>query len=617
MATATRDITFSKNAYVKRKSPNTHYSISAGTSYIVSRNIDDSSDDNLLLFGGANSWPSSLKRKRIIQAKVHVYLKFGTGTCVIRGCKDFAASSVTYNKMPADTDIDGSTTAAEASTSVGSWKNVWVTMDDLGASYRAEAAISILQNGAVYIEGDSYSSWAPELFTPWYAKTVLSDDSKPVVRIYYDDAVDITSKVVIGTKLSGTVNPEKAQTVTWSLKKNSSYYCYNEVWTQSSAKFYWKVSGASSWNTINISGSTMKVTIPAFTFPTGKTIQYYVQATDNDGTTTSTSTYSFTTPASKITPQNCPTSGYLNPRNPVKFSWYFAHTNGDYPQQSAKLCWKVSGASSWNEVPASGTTQNLTIPAYPEEGSFPIASTIEWYLYGVDSSGSASQTLTYTISTTAATAYATANSPDSSVEDGSAPITFKWTLTSADGYAISRVILQWKLPSANSWTTLMDENEAVSEWTASAGTFPAGEVQWHVQAYNIDGVAGPLSDTSFICVDAPDPVQGLRATDVPISTISWQSDGQEAYEISIDGEVVQKAFGVGVYSWTVPEPLSDGEHIITVRIQGIYGLWSQPSETSIFVENVPQYDLMIRGEFDYDARLTVSLGSEEGEDDEE
>lgn len=609
MATATRDLSFSTFAYCKEANKTTHYNTNTSTEYLL--NDDSSLKDNFLLYGGLASWPSSLKRNRIIKSSLRAYVKAGSGYLILEGVKAFNASTVTYNTMPARNYADGSAAAEDLGVSVGAWKNVWVPIEDLYDT-DAEAAIKMLKDKSLYLTGPLPSS------NQWYAKTVLADGStRPSLRVYYDDAVIITSKVVIGTRISGSVNPKNAQTVSWSLQKNSSYYCLDEVWTQASAKFFWKASDASTWNAINVSGSATQLTIPAYTFPTGKTIQYYIQATDTDGTTTNTSTYTFTTPPSQITVQNSPTSGYVNPRNAVTFSWYFAYTNGNYPQQSAKLYWRVAGASSWNEVAASGTTQSLTIPAYPATGSFPIASTIEWYVYGVDSSGSASQTPVYSFTTAAATAYATVNSPDGSVEDGSAPITFRWTLTSADGLQMSQVDLWWKLPSepSNSWHIIVESSDPISEYTVPANYFNAGEVEWLVHAYNIDGTRGPDSQSSFICVAAPNPVLGLVATPVPITTISWQSTEQEAYEITIDGEVVAKAFGVGVYSWKATEPLPDGEHIISVRIQGVYGLWSQPATTSIFVTNEPELtNLRLTGKFCLDASLRVYFAGEEGEE---
>lgn len=603
MANTTRDLTFSKSAYANAASPNTATTPSSGSWYQIGR--DSNYKARLFYLGGLAAWPSSLKRNRIISAKLRVNIKAGDQAIDFETVKgSFTPSSVTWNNRPGSSSYNGYGIEFldDLGISAGYTGDIWINVKSRTTSL-ADGALGVIKEGGVELHGENYNG-----ASGWYTKNVLSGGGAPYLRVTYSDSDIVTSKVVMGRTLSGTVNPEIANAITWSLTKNGSYQCYDETWTQASAKVFWKATTESSWHTINISGATMTYTFPAFTFPTGKTIQYYIQATDEDGTTTNTSTYSFYTPASQITAQNSPTSGYRNPREDITFSWYFKHTNGDYPQQSAKLCWRVAGASTWNEIPASGSTQQITVPGTAATQTFPIASTIEWYLYGVDSSGSSSQTPVYSFSTTAATAYATVNSPVGNVEDGSAPITFRWTLTSADGLQMSQVDLWWKTPEEDNqhWHTIIQSTDIISEYTVPGGYFPAGEVQWLVHAFNIDGTRGPDSITSFICVSAPNPVQGLAATPVPLTTINWQSEGQEAYEISIDGAVVQKAYGVGVYTWQVKEPLSDGEHTISVRIQGIYGLWSQPAETSIFVQNAPEVqELYLRGDFDIDAVLTA------------
>ena len=604
MANITRDLTFSKSAYANQASPNTATVPSTGTWYLIGRDGNYKSRDFYL--GGLAAWPSSLKRNKLLSAKLRVCIKAGDWDVEFEAVKgNFTPSSVTWNNKPAggSSGAYGLEFLDDLGISAGYTGDIWIDVD---MRYGGIAdLVNLIKDGGVELSGANLNG-----ASGWYTRNTLNGGGAPFLRVTYSDSEILHSQVKIDYPISGTVNPEITNKLSWALRrKENDIFCYDETFTQTSAKVFWKATTESSWHTINISGATMTYTFPAFTFPTGKTIQYYVQATDADGTTSSTSTYSFVTPASQIPAQNSPTSGYRNPREDITFSWYFKHTNGDYPQQSAKLCWRVAGAETWNEIPASGSTQQITVPGSAETQTFPIASTIEWYLYGVDSSGSSSQTPVYSFSTTAATAYATVNSPVGNVEDGSAPITFRWTLTSADGLQMSQVDLWWKLPSEpnNSWHVIVESTDIISEYTVPGGYFPAGEIQWLVHAFNIDGTRGPDSITSFICVSAPDPVQGLAATPVPLTTINWQSEGQEAYEISIDGEVVQKAYGVGVYSWKVTEPLADGEHTISVRIQGIYGLWSQPTETSIFVQNVPEVqELYLSGDFGTDAALTAN-----------
>lgn len=320
---------------------------------------------------------------------------------------------------------------------------------------------------------------------------------------------------------------------------------------------------------------------------------------------------------SKITPRSGPTSGYSNPRNATTFSWEFERDStetyycaGDFTQSSASLKWKTSGASSWNTVNASGSTKSLTVAA----NTFPTASTIEWYLTGTDTAGTSSESAHYTFSTAAGTASAIPVSPINSVEDGSKKIILRWTLTSTDGQAPIYVDLQRKIPSASSWTSIWNKHDAVSSCTCSVGLFPAGENQWRVRAYNVDDVAGPWSSVngnppSFICVAAPNAPTGLQATAVPRTTINWQSTGQEACEIEIDGTSILKQYSPSANQYKLSKPLSDGDHVIRVRIQGVYGLWSDWTEITVSIVNDPPNVLTLSGRFDVDAELLVDIST--------
>lgn len=323
--------------------------------------------------------------------------------------------------------------------------------------------------------------------------------------------------------------------------------------------------------------------------------------------------------ASQVVYRSGPASGYKNPRTATTFSWDYERTGNyycanDFTQASAKLYWKKSTDSSYTQVSISGSTESVTIAA----DTFPTNSTIQWYVSGTDTAGTTSQTPVYSFSTVAGTAYAQCVSPINTVQDGSAPITFTWTLTSTDGQEPSGVDFWWKLPSEenNQWHAILNNATPRTSYTVPAGTFPGGEIQWLTRAYNIDGVAGPVSKPgsgyySFICVAAPPAPAGLTATEVPRTTISWQSEEQQAYEITIDGKVVQKAFSASVNSFWHREPLRDGLHTISVRVQGQYSLWSQPSTVTINVQNETPSgweNVVLTGTFGTDAELSVDIG---------
>ena len=415
-----------------------------------------------------------------------------------------------------------------------------------------------------------------------------------------------TTFTTVTPKITATSYPSgnsvyTAAGITFKWKFDSAVGEYN----QTSAKLLWRTSTANPYQTINASGSTKQLTVPANTFPTNSTIYWYLSGTDVGGHTSTTTVQTFKTVSTQITVQNSPTSGYSDPRYAITFQWYFASSGGAVPQGSATFYWKRSTDVNYTSVAASGATTKVTIAA----NTFPVASTIDWYVSGTDVGGTSSTSPVYSFSTAAGTAYAYPQSPIGTAEDGSKPITFRWSLVNTDGSSPSKVTLSAKRPTDVNWTILKQSTTPFSSYAAPAGTFQTGEVEWKVVATNRDNIDGPAGTAAFVCLRAPDPPSGLRGTSVPITTVSWQADGQEAFEIYIDGEAVHQAFGPDTTSWTVPQPLEDGIHVITVRIQGAYGLWSEPSSTTVDILNsVPEgwEDFALTGRFDVDALLTAA-----------
>lgn len=373
---------------------------------------------------------------------------------------------------------------------------------------------------------------------------------------------------------------------------------------QSSAKLYWRSSTSDPYSQISVSGNTQSLTVPANTFPTGKTIQWYMEGTDIGGKTSSTSVSSFTTVTTQITPQDSPTSGYADPREAITFHWYFASSGGSVPQGSATFYWRETGEEEWTSVSASGSSQEVTIPA----NTFPVASYVEWYLAGTDIGGTSSTSEVFTFSTTASTAYAYPQAPIGIAQDTSKPVTLSWMLANADGTLPKKVTLQWKRPTDISWTTIRQSTTPFTEWEVDANYFPVGEIEWRVIATNRDNIDGPAGTAAFVSVHAPAAPIGVTATAVPLTTISWQAEDQEGFEIFIDGVAVKRAYGTDS-SWSPDWVLEDGTHVISVRIQGLYGLWSDPGSTTVAIENiVPEgwEDLAVSAAFDVDAEMTAT-----------
>ena len=486
---ATTNLTLAKSGYVKQASAGTVFPTDTSTWY----SLQKSDALEARLYFGFSEMPAAYKHKQLQKSRIRVQLRntsnYRASADAYISSGDFDPATLTFNNAPSYYKIAYYALLSIAAASSG---DIW------SGEFDAKETGAFFKTRAIYLSGDSS---APD------AKTVLSGGGIPNIEVTYDASVDVPSKIEYrsGPK-SGYKNPRNAISFGWDYVKDSTNtYCAVEEWEQSSATLYWKTSSDESYTAV-VAGTSKSVTIPANTFPTAETISWYVEGTDEDGTTT--------------------------------------------------------------------------------------------------------QTEVFTFSTAAATVYAQCLSPIASVEDGSAEITFRWSITSSDGQPASRVRADWLVEGGSSWTEFLNVNEPVTSFALPANTLPAGQIWWTVCAYNVDGTAGPWSrpDSShfygFINVAAPNPVEGLSATAVPFATVSWQSEGQQAYRVSIDGEIAAQGFGDSVYSWQSDLPLSDGEHTIAVSVQGIYGFWSQPSTVTVTIANTPGDAIVLGGIFGTDAFLS-------------
>lgn len=309
--------------------------------------------------------------------------------------------------------------------------------------------------------------------------------------------------------------------------------------------------------------------------------------------------------SSKISIANAPTTGYINPREAASFAWKYSlqspdfcfATDADIVQASATLYWREGSSGSYNAVAISGSTQNVTIPA----NTFPTGSSIQYYIAGTDTAGSTSQTGVCTLSTAAGLVTASPVSPIGAVVSGTEAIALTWAASSDDGFPQDGADLQTSR-DGSTWTDLASVTGTTASYEIAAGSFTAGPVYWRVRSYNIDGTAGPWSDATMFVVVAAPLTPSVTVSAVPFATVNWQVEGQQAYKITVDGTVYGPYFGT-VKTWTVPDYLPDGEHAITVEVQGVYGLWSQPGSASFTVQNQPGDAVTLSGEFERDADL--------------
>ena len=213
-------------------------------------------------------------------------------------------------------------------------------------------------------------------------KTLLASGA-PYAEITYDDSINVASKVtVLSGPTSGYVNPRESASLSWKYEKDDDYYCIDDTFTQASAVFHWKYSTDENYNDIAISGSQTNLTIPANTFDPLKTVQWYIEGTDDGGTTSQTSVYSFTTAASSVKATAVsPSSTIKSSNQPITFRWTYSSSDGFAPTRY-KFMWKLSTAADWTTIlDDTNVVTQYTFPA----NTFP-AGEIRWGVvpYNID-----------------------------------------------------------------------------------------------------------------------------------------------------------------------------------------------------------------------------------------
>lgn len=206
---------------------------------------------------------------------------------------------------------------------------------------------------------------------------VPSTEQWLTIEVYYDDAVTISSQVSQKNCItSGFLNPLIAQTFKWTLDPDGDYYCLADF-TQASATLYWRAGTSGTWTAETISGSAQQITIAANTFPNGDsagTMQWYVEVTDQFGTTSQTPVYTVTTAdslisASPISPVNTVEDGNAV----IRFFWNYSSPDGTAPT-AYLIEYKDADHSAWTTlISQSDTNSYYDAPA----GSFG-AGTVQW-----------------------------------------------------------------------------------------------------------------------------------------------------------------------------------------------------------------------------------------------
>lgn len=382
---------------------------------------------------------------------------------------------------------------------------------------------------------------------------------------------------------------------------------------QASAQFQWRVGSSGTVHTISCgaadSSNRYELSVQAGTFPAGE-IQWRVVVTGNNGATATSDWFSRTVYDAVIRNPS-PAGGTVPKALPATFSWKLSQKMSEHSttsdvnltQKTATFRWRTAAGAAATEI-SCGTASSVTIPA----GTF-TTNSIQWQVTAATAEGVSATSDWLTISTLEQAGTAETVAPSGIVIDASASNIFKWQHVISTGTAQTKAELQIS-PDNSTWSALATVTGTSDTYTVPANTISSGTKYWRVRTYNSDGVASEWSAAAqFVAVGAPDAPVVVIGTTSPRPAISWQVDGQQAYQVEIDGVYTSGTrFGTGK-TWKAPFYLADGSYTVRVRVQNEYGFWSPWGTAALPVTNVPGGAITLTATGGIEAALSWTPGS--------
>lgn len=286
--------------------------------------------------------PQNMRFKRITDATAHAYLSSVTGvneayTSVM--FDQFDAESITYNTKP--NHLSSSYGDTKVTISRG-----WNEIDDYVTVYGIRYGIVFYLNK--YADGS--------------VAVVTSGTNAPYLTVTVDESDTIGLTLRETSPTSGTIIKTQDNTFTWRVAEDSDNRCAPAL-EQASAVFRWRSGTSGTIHTINVSGNTQSVTVPANTFAGTTSIQWQVAVTANSGVVTTSnwmtlSTADATPTAAPLSPVDTVIDGSKN----VVFQWKHSISTGT--AQSKADLQKSTDGSTWQTLATvNGSARQWTCPA--------------------------------------------------------------------------------------------------------------------------------------------------------------------------------------------------------------------------------------------------------------
>lgn len=453
----------------------------------------------------------------------------------------------------------------------------------------------------------------------WFDRASITGNTMTATVTVTDPEDDRTASTTIQLTrpqpLSATATAPKSTTVEGGESITFAWSVTGTYGTQNLAELQYSYDNA-NWSSLgSVSGAGATFTKSAAFFRPG-TVYWQVRVRSTYGLYSNwSSSANFTvrySATSYVVPLNSPTGGNVNAAEPITFAGTLLSDGVPYEpftMAAATFYWRSRTADPYTEVSMTpdGANASVVIPG----GTFP-SGTVYWYIAATDNVGTSTQTEVYTISTIASKIDASPVDPVGVIETKNTPTTFSWRYATVTGSEQKAAELQYSTDGGSTWLELGSVQGAETSYTAPANALPSGTITWRVRAENAADEWGEWSEpVSFVNFGAPD-VTSVLTDGKPYTTITWQVNDQESYKLIVDGVQIGPYHGEDVRSYTLSQPLADGQHTVQVQVQNEYSQWSPINGTVFDVVNTPGTAITLSHSTDVDVELTWTAGDGTG-----
>ena len=283
-----------------------------------------------------------------------------------------------------------------------------------------------------------------------------------------------------------------------------------------------------------------------------------------------------------VTPTNMSPSVFADVTKPQTLSWDISTDigeDGNYrTQKSASIQWTTDGGTT--KTINVGTEQEYTVPA----NTFPANSGFKWRVKMIsDDDVDSGWSEWVTVSTTDVAGTVRSLSPDNVVVDGEIDNRFSWIYNNSYGTEPTQYDIEISTTNGTSWTVLKTENTSNCFADIPANSLPSGNIRYRVRAYSQSGIPSEWAVANITVRARPaKPSITSVSTNTDRPTVTWESVGQEAYELGIysaDNVLLYSRYAaLPGRSHHITKRLDNGTYIARLKIRNEYNRESLAAE---------------------------------------